>query len=449
MEQKTFIQIRKFFKEAIAGTKWEGLVYTVGGCERDFLLGLPIKDIDLVVEYPNGGIEFANWLKDNGLTAGSVVTYEHYGTAMFRLPLFLPYEIEAVQTRKESYRDIESRNPVTAYGTIEEDAHRRDFTVNALYYNISKEELLDINGRSLEDLENKIIRASGEPDVIFYEDPLRILRAVRFANRLGFAIEPETYQGMERYANRLSIISQERITDEFSKIITGNNACKGLGMLSKLGIFPFVFPYGPNLRQDEYNYFIDHLELDGEAVFNKIENLPLNVAARLSFLHFFDGEKFIEELLKNMRHSNEMIRKVLFYNKHTDRLYTSSIRTLRLLAYDCGKFAEKQNLDSEKLFKNCLRLISVLNDFDMEVTTEKAFSYPFVKEMLSYKLPINGQDILDNFKIKPGPTIKHLLDECFKLAMNIPYLTKREFLIFLESRKLLSSEINENDGNFK
>lgn len=92
MEPKTFIQIRKFLKDVIAGTKWEGLVYTVGGCERDFLLGLPIKDIDLVVEYPNGGIEFANWLKEKGLTAGSVVTYEHYGTAMFRLPLFLPYD---------------------------------------------------------------------------------------------------------------------------------------------------------------------------------------------------------------------------------------------------------------------------------------------------------------------------------------------------------------------
>ncbi|MBP3630142.1 MAG: CCA tRNA nucleotidyltransferase, partial [Clostridia bacterium] len=223
---KNYTEIIECLKNIILGTKFENHVFSVGGCERDLILDSPIKDIDIVIDLPNGGIEFANWLKDNGHTVGSVVVYEHFGTAMFRLKDYPDEEIEAVQTRKECYRDMESRNPETAFGSIMDDCQRRDFTINAIYRNISTGDILDLNGKSFDDITDGWIRACGDPNIIFSEDPLRILRAVRFKYRLGdhFLIEKDTYQGIFTHKDRLSIISQERITDEFNKIITGKDA---------------------------------------------------------------------------------------------------------------------------------------------------------------------------------------------------------------------------------
>ena len=153
--------------EIIKGTKFEGHLYTVGGCNRDKLLGREIKDIDVVLDIPNGGIEFAKWLMSAGYTTGEPVVYEHFGTSMFRLRDFPEDEIEAVQTRKECYRDINTRNPDTAFGTIQDDATRRDFTYNAIYCDVSTGERRDVNGKSLEDLNNNILRTCGSPDIIF------------------------------------------------------------------------------------------------------------------------------------------------------------------------------------------------------------------------------------------------------------------------------------------
>ena len=126
MTKGTYLKVVDILKNIIAGSKFEGHVYCVGGCVRDLLLGRSIKDIDIVVDLPNGGIELAEWLKNGGYTKGSVVTYPHFGTAMFVLKDMPDVELESVQTRKEVYRDMESRNPETVFGSIEDDRGRRD-----------------------------------------------------------------------------------------------------------------------------------------------------------------------------------------------------------------------------------------------------------------------------------------------------------------------------------
>ena len=159
MTEDKFYKIVLYIKNLINGTKFDGKTYVVGGAVRDLLMNKEIKDVDIVVEFPNGGIEIAKWMEENGYTHGSVVTYPTYGTAMFRLNEYPEVEIECVQTRKEQYKDKNSRNPETEYGTLYEDAMRRDFTCNTLLYDITNSQVLDLTGKGIEDIKNKIIRS--------------------------------------------------------------------------------------------------------------------------------------------------------------------------------------------------------------------------------------------------------------------------------------------------
>ena len=219
MKAELYIEIISYLKSIIANTEFENKTFCVGGCCRDMFLGNEIKDIDLVVNIPDGGIKLAEWLESQQLLDGHVVKFSSFGTSMFRLAKYPTIELEAVQTRNEEYVDRNSRNPSTKFGTIEEDCFRRDLTINAIYYNISSEEYLDITGRSFDDLNNRIISTPTDPDVTYKDDPLRILRCIRFACRYGWDIEDKTFTGMKNNVERLSIISSERISSEFEKII--------------------------------------------------------------------------------------------------------------------------------------------------------------------------------------------------------------------------------------
>ena len=159
MTEDKFHKIVLYLKDLIKGTKFDGKTYVVGGAVRDLLMNKEIKDVDVVLELPNGGIDFAKWMEENGYTHGSVVTYPTYGTAMFHLKEYPDIEIECVQTRKEQYKDKNSRNPETEYGTLYEDIMRRDFTCNTLLYDITNCQVLDLTGKGIEDIKNKIIRS--------------------------------------------------------------------------------------------------------------------------------------------------------------------------------------------------------------------------------------------------------------------------------------------------
>lgn len=158
MKQEEFKKIANYIGDIIKDTPWYQHIYIVGGSVRDFYMGNDIKDIDLVIDLPNGGVDFANWCKNQGYTK-TVVIYETYGTAAMKI---LNQDIECVMTRGEKYLDDGTRNPTVEFADLKEDAFRRDLTINALYYNVSTGEILDPTGYGMKDINDKICRAPME-----------------------------------------------------------------------------------------------------------------------------------------------------------------------------------------------------------------------------------------------------------------------------------------------
>lgn len=413
MEIKVYYNILDYLKEIIKGTEFEGHVYSVGGCERDKHLGLQtIKDIDIVIDLPNGGINFAKWLHENGLTKGGVVVYENFGTAMFKLKKFPNEEIEAVHTRKEVYRDKNSRNPETDFGTINEDCMRRDFTVNALYHNISEDKDIDFSGRGLEDLANKVIMTCNDPDVTFEDDPLRIMRAVRFTSKLGFTIHQNTIDGIVKNVKRLEIISQERITDEFNKILMSAHPSYGLKLLRDYGIMEVIM--------SEYKFY----DKDG-SVIERIEKLHESEHYTLeTALGLFLAKRAVEtgvrnDILRKFKYSNDTIKEVSFYAE-----YAYGLELACGAKFDC-------------MIRKIAKLSGDMEHFDKLVAVSKANSickkieyFDFLDEvsnldmMFGYKLPVNGDDVMEILKIGPCSTIKSVLDRLMEVAYEDPTITK-------------------------
>lgn len=408
----------------VRGSPFENHVFTVGGCERDRLMGKPIKDIDIVIDLPNGGVQFAQWLESMGYTHGHVVVYEHYGTAMFKLKEFPYTEIEAVQTRKECYRNMESRNPETAYGSIEEDCRRRDFTINAIYRNISTGRAVDYTGRSLKDLENRVIISCGEPDIIFSEDPLRILRAVRFTFKYdGFRIEEETYRGMCRNVNRLGIVSQERITDEFSKMICSDFAYESFEMLRSIGALRYVIPFNRE-GGDMEKFYLRFLIIDPS-----INKVPDVITIRLSrvFSHLLDGE--IKTVMRNMRYPTSTIDNTIWFANHSDWSVFSSDVGLRRYIYDARTLGR---------LRFCMKMFRALG-YDTKSLDKRIFQSLNFK-FIGYKLPVDGNDVMKGLNVAGGPLIGKILDELLNEAFRNPLITKEECMDRAAEIK------KENDG---
>lgn len=403
---RNYEKVIEALKNIIKGTQYENHVFTVGGCERDRMLGLIVKDVDIVIDTQNGGIEFAHWLQNNGYTDGSVVIYEHFGTAMFRLKEIPEETIEAVQTRKECYRDMESRNPETAFGTLEDDCQRRDFTINAIYRNISTGEVLDLNGKSFYDLNQEIIRTCGDPYIIFNEDPLRILRAIRFRTRLGFTIEEETFNGMIKHLHRLSIISRERITDEFCKMLQSNDAYNAIKLISNIEALKYVIP----CELDEKTL---NKRMFASGVIDSLDFIPKNLEIQLSRIFLKFTNKETENILKNMKLSNDIIKEVLWYKNHNDYRKIQTLKGLRQFMYECGSLPK---------FLHSLNIFSFYGINKMDIYIYALHNVG--NKMFGYKLPINGNDVMKTLNIEGGPKIKIILDELLDYAFYDPDMTK-------------------------
>ena len=219
--------------------------YVIGGWVRDLYLERPSSDIDIVVvdetkQTKRPGIAIAEALRHKLGKKAHIAIYRNFGTAQLK---HKSLEIEFVGARKESY-DRDSRKPVTEDGTLEEDQNRRDFTINAMALCLNKDrfgELVDpFDG--LTDLENKTIATPLDPDITFSDDPLRMMRCIRFATQLGFHIEEETFEALARNKERIKIISGERIAEELNKIILSPTPSRGFVELARCGLLPLIFP---------------------------------------------------------------------------------------------------------------------------------------------------------------------------------------------------------------
>ena len=217
--------------------RWDKPVYLIGGYVRDFILQRPTKDIDIVVL--GDGIELAKAVSDS-LIQSSFSVFKNFGTAMIKLNNI---EVQFVGARKESYSS-DSRNPIVSPGTLEDDQNRRDFTINALAISLngnSKGSFVDpFNG--LKDLKDGVIKTPLNPTETFSDDPLRMMRAIRFTSQLGFIISNETLEGITQNAERIRIVAQERITEELNKIIMSNHPSLGFKLLEKTHLLSHIFP---------------------------------------------------------------------------------------------------------------------------------------------------------------------------------------------------------------
>ena len=421
MELSEYIDVLNALGSLIEGSEFQGHVYSVGGCERDRILGYDIKDIDLVVDIPNGGIHLAEWLYENGHLVYAPVTYENYGTAMFRLKSAPEIELEAVQTRKESYRDMTTRNPETAYGTIQEDCMRRDFTMNALYRTVGTDELHDFTGRSLDDIKNRIIRSCDDPDIIFMEDPLRILRAIRFSGKLGWEIEENTRKGMERNVKRLEIISQERITDELNKILCFSNCSRPLFMIWDMGAMKYVNKQLGAMSHDE---FVD--------VVNSMRHTSPKLELRIPIL--FKNVVLPEVAMRDMKYSCDIIKNALMIMREVkilrgfpDNYWDISPVEVRKMQYRVGNPQDFlhvvlvahsiNNKDNPIVRKNMQAMHVLARNIRLTMNNDSCYDY---------KLPVDGDDVMSLKGIGPGKVIKKYLDYLMEEAFKNPKITRGE-----------------------
>lgn len=444
-----FINIISYIKDIIKDTKYDGRVFVVGGSVRDFLMGNTIKDIDVAVDIKNGGIEFANFCMKKGLLIRDPVIFERYGVASFRFKSFPNEDIECVMTRGEKYSDKNSRNPETVFAGIEDDCIRRDLTINALYYNISTGEIIDMVGGQ-KDIENKVIRTTNEnPDIVFDDDALRILRCIKFSVRYGWEIEPKTYESMKRYVDRLEIISKERIKDEFNKILLSDNASMGIRTLCDIGAMKYIIPEVDEMIGMEQNAFhfgdvfehtmslldydVKHFQSDDITVrlalllhdIGKIRTRSVGDDGRVHFYeHEFVGSDMVVDILKRLKYDNKTIDDVKFLIKNHMRTknfgnYCEKIKTKHFnkLAYTCK---------NEYRYKSLARVIDCDNNsHKAEHNITGQYDY-FVRhiddavKMFNYKLPVDGNDVMDVLKISGGVLVKKVLDALMNRAFPNP-----------------------------
>lgn len=227
----TLQDVRKMLAALIVSSDFARYSYFVGGCVRDMLLNKHVSDIDITVALPKGGIALAGFLTHKLGIKGYKINRE-FGTASFK---WHALTLETVMTRKEEYTP-NSRFPSVQYGTLQNDIDRRDFTMNALLMGINDGVLHDLCGRGRADLEKGIIRTIGEPDRVFCEDPLRILRAIRFAANLEFEIEENTLCGMVSNAQKVSSLSDKKRLEELNKIHSGKALQHAVQLMTQCGL---------------------------------------------------------------------------------------------------------------------------------------------------------------------------------------------------------------------
>nr|WP_319998943.1 HD domain-containing protein [uncultured Draconibacterium sp.] len=289
----------KIFKDIQAvADRVETETYVIGGYVRDLFLERPSKDIDIVTI--GSGIDFATEVAKSLKPRPRVNVFKNFGTAMLK---HNDLEIEFVGARKESYQR-NSRKPIVEDGTLEDDQNRRDFTINALAFCLNGDrfgELVDpFNG--MEDLNNKIIRTPLDPDITFSDDPLRIMRAIRFATQLDFEIENETLKAIARNKDRIKIVSAERIIEELNKIVMAPKPSKGFRLLEETGLLAIIFPELQNMKGVEKVNGIGHkdnfyhtIEVLDRLVPNS-DNLWLRWSALLHDIAKPKTKRFIEGL---------------------------------------------------------------------------------------------------------------------------------------------------------
>lgn len=410
--------------------------YLVGGYVRDQVLGRHSKDIDVTVV--GSGIDFAKKVAEKVVPYPSLVVYKNFGTALLKHEDF---EIEFVGARKESYRS-DSRKPIVEDGTLLEDLSRRDFTMNALAISLNEGDygmLLDAF-HGMADIRDKIIRTPLDPDLTFSDDPLRMMRAIRFASQLNFTIQPATFAAIARNKERIKIISQERIADELNKIIGSAKPSVGFDLLFKSGLLKIIFPefvrlYGVD-QQDgkghKDNFYHTLQVLDNVA--DRSNDLWLRWAAVLHDIAKPDTKRFEKDhgwtfhghevvgarkaaaifrrLHLPLNEKLQFVQKMVLLHLRPISLTKEEVTdsAIRRLLFEAGNDIDSLMIlcESDITSKNENKVKKYLQNF--QLVREKMIEVEAKDQMRNWQPPISGDIIMKTFNQPPGRNIGIIKD---------------------------------------
>ncbi len=470
-----------YLRYLLKNSPFEGKVFLAGGAVRDEIMGKPVKDIDVVVSMPDGGIQFANWItqKVGAFRPNSnPVIYPKFGTAKFNLRGVTHngvdlsgVDIESVMTRGEKY-EKGSRKPEVVYADLKDDAFRRDLIVNSLFKDLSTGEIKDFTGMGLKDIEDGIVRTPLDPDQTFKDDPLRMLRAIRFAVKYNWKMPMSMVKALKKNHDMLKIISKERIRDEFDKMMVSPAPDKAIKLLTFTGLNKYIVPELYKCIGVEQNQY--HKDDVFDHILEVVKNTEPNLVARLASLFHDIGKP-------DTKSSNET--GVHFYH-HEDRGGNIAREAMQRLKYpnditsavskivDMHMRLKSAGPDGQNISDKALRrfMVDAGSDLDPLLMTMQADNvshseHSVMPNQISFlkhrmdglqssmsmtgntksQLPINGNDIMKTLAIKPGPTIKHLLSKVQDAWYENPSISADDAMLLVRREFEKSSQGQEDN----